>query len=77
MTEAEMIDKLSAACEAYHHALDMAFAMLIDATSPMAKSLPQFLPSKSPMWPAAVRAQQLATEVAVVRMTTKKAPPPR
>lgn len=49
MTDAEIIDKLLAACGAYHDALDQAFAMLIEVTR--GAPAEPFMPSKSPLWP--------------------------
>lgn len=57
----EMVLKLLAACKAYHDALDMAFAMLIEVTRG-AEAVP-FFPSKSPMWPAMAGGQQVVRQV--------------
>jgi hypothetical protein len=46
-----MIQKLLAACEAYHDALDQAFAMLIGSSYSNPK-MEEFFPSRSAMWPA-------------------------
>jgi hypothetical protein len=46
MSEAEKIDKLVAACRAYHEALDIAFAMLIITTGDHPERMSQFFPSK-------------------------------
>jgi hypothetical protein len=61
MNESETIDKLVAACKAYHAALDSAFAMLINVTRGV-KHEP-FFPSKSPMWPAMVEGKRLVEEI--------------
>jgi hypothetical protein len=50
MTDREKIEKLLDACRTYHNALDIAFAMLINATR--GKSMEPFMPSRSIMWPA-------------------------
>ena len=68
MTEAEMIDKLVAACRAYHHALDTTFAMLIMATrNDHGQPQEPFFPSKSPMWPAIVEGKKVVDEIEAAR----------
>ena len=61
MNESETIDKLVAACKAYHAALDNAFAMLINVTRGV--KYEPFFPSRSPMWPAMVEGKQLVDEI--------------
>lgn len=56
MTDAEVIEKLLAACKAYHQALDMAFVTLISKDR-------EFFPTKSPMWPAVVSGKALMDEI--------------
>jgi hypothetical protein len=50
----ELVASLLKACEAYHAALDMAFAALIAATHYPGQVTQPFMPSQSPMWPAVV-----------------------
>lgn len=60
MSDAEMIQKLLAACKAYHDALDLSFALLIGATALGAEP---FMPSQSPMWPTMVAGHSVVVEI--------------
>lgn len=62
-----MIDRLIGACRAYHDALDMAFAMLIITTGDHPQRMPQFFPSESGMWPAAVEGKRIVDEIEAAR----------
>ena len=61
MTEREQIEKLIATCRAYHSALDMAFAMLIEVTRGVPTE--RFFPSKSPMWPTIVAGKAIVDKI--------------
>jgi len=66
VTEREQVDKLLAACAAYHKALDTALAMLIIASQEgYAREL--FLPSQSALWPAVVNGRHTVAEVQAAR----------
>lgn len=75
----EIIPKLIGACKAYHHALDLAFAQLIEQ-SPADKT---FHPTRSPMWPALVKGRQAVDEAEALiahgkaMMATGTMPQPR
>lgn len=59
MTDQEKIACLLTACDQYHDALDMAFAMLVGVTAAHAQGHDQFYPSRSPMWPKMTAAKAL------------------
>lgn len=61
MNDREKIAALIAACRAYHNALDMAFAELIEATRGVTKK--PFMPSKSPSWPAMIEGKRVVDEI--------------
>lgn len=65
MTDAEQIQLLLGACDAYHKALDLAFAMLILSSREGDREM--FLPSRSPMWPHMVLAKGAVDTVRTAR----------
>lgn len=56
----ETVRKLIAACEAYHQALDLAFAILVQSTRGV--EMEPFMPSQSRMWPAMVDGKAAVAE---------------
>lgn len=60
MTDTEMIEELLAACKAYHAALDLALAKLIEVSH--GRAIAPFMPSQSPMWPALVNGHRVMVE---------------